>query len=574
MRRSVLYGVLATIISISTYAQPDSTPPASLSTVESNDAFLHTHPLSTSDDFLDFREETIYFVFLDRFSDGDVSNNEGNDSSTYDPDNLQKYNGGDIRGLINKMPYLKELGITAIWITPPVDNADFLSGSTASYHGYWGKDYFRVDEHFGTEDDLRELAALAHSPEYDMKLVLDFAPNHSNANDENEFGLLLRDGVFQTDYSTDVSSGTNWYHHNGGITDWENEDQVRNYNLFNLSDFNQDNLDTYNYLMDATKHWIDVGFDAIRIDAIKHMDKSFIQSWTSEIYDYASSIGREGFYFFGEWFGASAWTTTGLDGQAIDYANTSGSALLDFGFKNILQRVLTGRHANDMTSINAYLEDRENVFTSDEWQVVFMDNHDAARISTVLRSSSANFGPANNEVGGAMSVAEAQSRLNLGLVITMTVRGIPAIYYGTEQYAANFEVNDFGQIGSDPYNREMMPSFDISTNEAAKIIKALATLRKSSPAIQEGSYTQRWINADILVYEREFEGEVVTVAVNRGETASIDVVGLAIADGTYTSLVGTDTVTVTGGSATLSLDTDEAIVLHQPALTQTTVTPQ
>ena len=247
---------------------------------------------------------------------------------------------------------------------------------------------------------------------------------------------------------------------------------------------------------------------------------------------------------------------------------------MDFGFKNILQRVLTRKDANNMTSINAYLEDRENVFTSDEWQVVFMDNHDAARISTVLRSNAANFGPANNEAGGAMSLAEAQARVNLGLVITMTIRGIPAIYYGTEQYAANFETNDFGQIGSDPYNREMMPSFDISTSEAAKIIKALAALRKSSPAIQEGSYTQRWINADVLVYEREFEGEVVTVAVNRGGATSIDVVGLAIADGTYTSLVGTDTVSVAGGAATLSLDTDEAIVLHQPALTQTTVTPK
>ncbi|OOF08018.1 hypothetical protein BZG82_15655, partial [Salinivibrio sp. PR5] len=74
--------------------------------------------------FLDFRKETIYFVFLDRFSDGDSSNNIGENKDTYDPNDLKKYIGGDIRGLINKLPYLKSLGVTAIWITPPIDNAN------------------------------------------------------------------------------------------------------------------------------------------------------------------------------------------------------------------------------------------------------------------------------------------------------------------------------------------------------------------------------------------------------------------------------------------------------------------
>ncbi|MBF4312994.1 cyclomaltodextrin glucanotransferase, partial [Vibrio anguillarum] len=115
---------------------------------------------------------------------------------------------------------------------------------------------------------------------------------------------------------------------------------------------NQTNPDVYQYLLDGAKFWIDAGADAIRIDAIKHMDKTFIQRWTTDIYNYSKALGREGFYFFGEWFGASASITTGIDGYAIDYANSSGSALLDFGFRDTLERVLTNRPGNNMETLN------------------------------------------------------------------------------------------------------------------------------------------------------------------------------------------------------------------------------
>jgi cyclomaltodextrin glucanotransferase len=214
-----------------------------------------------------------------------------------------------------------------------------------------------------------------------------------------------------------------------------------------------------------------------------------------------------------------------------------------------------------MQTLNSYLETRSNVFTSDDWQVVFMDNHDMARISTALRSTASTFGPGNNEAGGGQSEAFAKKRVDLGLVATMTVRGIPAIYYGTEHYSANFTTNAFGQVGSDPYNREVMPSF-AQDSEAFKIIQALTELRKTSPAIPQGSYSQKWLNDDILVYERKFEDDVVLVALNRGASTAINVSALSLADNYYTSLVGSDGVTVSQSAATLNLDQNEAIVLH------------
>ncbi|MBF4280876.1 cyclomaltodextrin glucanotransferase, partial [Vibrio anguillarum] len=152
----------------------------------------------------------------------------------------------------------------------------------------------------------------------------------------------------------------------------------------------------------------------------------------------------------------------------------------------------------------------------------------------------------------------AKHRLNLGLVITMTVRGIPAIYYGTEHYAANFTTNDFGQVGSDPYNREKMPSFDEDT-EAFKIIQALTSLRKNSTAIQKGSYIQRWKNDDILVYERQDGSDTVTVALNRGPATTIVVNNLAIGDGSHLNLLNNETIAVNEGKATLHLNQNEAI---------------
>ena len=506
----------------------------------------------------DMRDETMYFVFLDRFSDGDPSNNTGNNPQTYSADrsDFKKYFGGDIKGLINKLDYLKDMGITSIWITPPVNNVDQLNkDGSAAYHGYWGRDFFQLDEHLGTLDDFKVLSK--KMDEYGMKLVLDYAPNHSNPNDENEYGALYKNGVFQTDFNGD---NQDIYHHNGGVNNWDDYYQVRNHNLFNLSDFNQSNPKTYQYLVDGAKFWMDLGVDAIRIDAIKHMDKSFIQKWTSELNAYAKSQGKPDLYFFGEWMDAGA-TATGINGLSIDFANTSGSALLDFGLRNTIEDALLQANGTGMYAINNYMKIRDSKFTSSDWQVVFLDNHDAPRLSTVLRSDATNFGPGKDKWGGRQSIPFAQDRVELGLALIMTSRGIPCIYYGTENYAANFTTNAFGQVGNDPYNREMMPSFD-KTTPAYQLIKALSQLRKESYAIQQGAYIERWVSNDVLVYERNAGDDVVIVAMNIGNSTSVNAINLSLENGTYDSVLGNEQVNVANGSATFNLDQNEVIVLR------------
>ncbi|QFT11803.1 alpha-amylase family glycosyl hydrolase [Vibrio sp. THAF190c] len=513
----------------------------------------------------DMRDETMYFVFLDRFHDGDSSNNTSTGANMYSADksDFKKYFGGDLKGLTAKLDYLHDMGITAIWITPPADNINVPdSRGGAGYHGYWGRDFFKVDEHLGTVDDFKALKKKMDS--YGMKLVLDYAPNHSNPDDEGEYGALYKNGVRLADYNND-SSG--YYHRNGAIAangqDWEWDDAwaVRNKTLFNLTDFDQrKGGPARQYLIDGAKFWVDLGVDAIRIDAVKHMDKEFIQDFTGQINAYAKQSQGKDFYFFGEWMDSGA-DATGSNFASIDFANTSGSALLDFGLRNTIENALLGHHGTGMYAINNYMKLRDQKFTSSDWQVIFLDNHDAPRLSTVLRSDATNFGPGKDKWGGRQSIPFAQDRVELGLALIMTSRGIPCIYYGTEHYAANFTTNGFGQQGNDPYNREMMPSFD-KTTPAYQMIKKLSKLRKESFAIQQGSYIERWISNDVLVYERNAGDDVVVVAMNLGNSTSVNAINLGLANGTYDNVLGGDQVVVANGSATFNLDQNEVIVLH------------
>ncbi|MEX2961618.1 alpha-amylase family glycosyl hydrolase [Microbulbifer sp. TYP-18] len=513
----------------------------------------------------DFRSRSMYFVFVDRFANGDSTNDNGNNAAATSTvkqngglSEWKKYWGGDIQGLIDKLDYLQALGVSAIWVTPLNNNID-NSGSDGAYHGYWGRDFYEVDEHLGDWALVDQLDAAMEAR--GMKLVLDIALNHSNQDDQYEFGALYKEGVFVTDYLQD--NGT-WYHRNGAIADcgdsdpatqcpgeWNDPWSFRNKTLFNLTDFNHGvsaNSTADQYLIDAALKWMSHGVDAFRIDAIKHIEPGFINRFSAAVRAVNPDV-----YIFGEWYGAGAG-----DSLSMQFLNEGrGSELLDFRLRDHIENAIAGDIT--MTALNAHIESRTGAMGGREsWQPIFLDNHDATRTSVYLQTS----GPVDNgRTGKGFSKALADARQNLGMALVMTLPGIPTVYYGSEQNSTWFTANGDGQIGHDPYNREAMPSFS-QTTTAFQRIKALAELRAQSPALARGSYTERWINSDILVFERQAAGDSVVVAVNRGGSTSITVSALGLADGQYNSLTSADVVNVSGGSAVLNLDANEVIVLH------------
>jgi glycosidase len=471
----------------------------------------------------DFKKQVIYQIITDRFYDGSSSNNNPAQSSgLYDGThtNWRLYWGGDLAGIQQKISYLQGMGITAIWISPPVDNLNlnipFGGQAAAPYHGYAARDFKRIEEHFGDASNtwtaFDALVSAAHTA--GIKIVVDFAPNHSNDNNGGEYGSLYDAGTFVAACNNDPSG---YFHHNANIADWNDRYQLQYYTLFNLCDINQENATMDAYLRDALLKFAQHGVDAFRIDAVKHGTWGWEYGMNNAIFNNAPS------FVFGEWYQSN--TSDPLYRDSYKYANRSGSSLLDFPLNTAIRNVFAG--ASAFSEIDSTIAAENGNFTWSGDQVTFVNNHDMPRF---------------------LSVSNNSSRFNQALAVLMTSRGIPSIYYGDEQYLHN----DTGG-GGDPYNRPMMSTFTTTTT-AYSLIQKLSTLRQQNPALAYGTTQQRWLSSDVYVFERKFFGDVVLTAVNKNATTAYNISGLntALPPATYsdylTGLLGGFAITVSSGS--------------------------
>jgi glycosidase len=473
----------------------------------------------------DFKRETIYQIITDRFFDGDTTNNNPSQSAgLYDSTrtNWRLYWGGDLPGIQQKMSYLAGMGVTAIWISPPIDNLnlnipDGNGNPTASYHGYQGRDFKRVEEHFGDTSnfwtEFDNLVTAAH--QNGIKVIIDFAPNHSTQDNAGEYGALYDNGTFLGNYTNDTNG---YFHHNPNVSDWNDRYQVQYYTLFDLADVNQENPTVDAYLKAAAQLFQQHGVDGFRIDAVKHVTWGWEYSLANSVYTYGDS------FLFGEWYQGN--TSDPLYHDSYKFANKSGISLLDFPLNTAIRNVF-GSTNSGFSEIDSTVTNEGNNFTWKEDLVTFIDNHDMARF---------------------LSINNNQNRLHEALSFVLTSRGIPCIYYGTEQYLHN-DTNG----GNDPYNRPMMANFSTTTT-AYSLINQLSTLRRNNPAIAYGSMGQRWANSDVYIYERKFFGSVVLVAINKNETSSYSISGLntALPIGSYSDylngLLGGLSITVSSGT--------------------------
>jgi glycosidase len=499
----------------------------------------------------DFKREVVYQIITDRFFDGSTANNNPSQSAgLYDATrtNWRAYWGGDLQGIQQKMSYLAGMGVTAIWISPPVDNlnANIPDGGgnpTASYHGYQGRDFKRIEEHFGnagnTWTDFDAMVTAAH--QNGIKVIIDFAPNHSTQDNAGEFGALYDNGVLLGNYSNDTSG---YFHHNPNISGggWDDRYQVQYYTLFDLTDINQEHATMDAYLKSAAQLFQQHGADGFRLDAIKHMTWGWAYSFANSIYTYGDS------FLFGEWYQGN--TSDPLYHDSYKFANKSGISLLDFPLNTAIRSVF-GSNAN-FSELESVISQEANNFTWDEDLITFVDNHDMARF---------------------LSTNNNNNRLHEAMSFILTARGIPCIYYGTEQYVHNDTAG-----GTDPYNRPMMPSFSTNTT-AYTLINKLSMLRRNNPAIPYGSMNQRWINNDVYIYERKFFGNVVLVAINKSETTSYSISGLnsSLPAGTHSDylagLLGGLSITVGPGAGGNNPVTNFTLPPHAVSVWQFTEGP-
>jgi len=459
---------------------------------------------------IEFRQETIYFLVVDRFYDGDPENSEGPNPELYDPEGKDwgKYWGGDLQGVIDKLDYLKDMGVTAVWLTPLFEQVEALFIEQAAIHGYWIKDFKRLNPRFIAKGDNPSINQTQETKDTvfdklvyelhqrNMKLVLDIVCNHSNPDFSGKKGELYDDGVKIADFNDDKD---NWYHHYGEVQNWEDEWQVQNCELSGLATFNENNIAYRNYIKSAIKQWLDRGVDALRVDTVKHMPIWFWQEFNADILTHRPDV-----FIFGEWIYSDP-----RNERSVEFVNESGMTILDFGLCVAIREVL-GKGAEAGFSLVQDVLDLDYRYYGATELITFIDNHDMPRFQS-------------------LNPDPEMLRLAIGLI--MTTRGIPCIYYGTEQY-----LHDDTEGGNDPYNRPMMEKWD-TDSPIYRDVRLLSGLRRLNPAISMGSQWQKYLTPDVYCYVRRYRDSVVFVAMNRGNSVTLEEVDTELPDGEHTEVL-------------------------------------
>ncbi|MGK5498394.1 pullulanase-type alpha-1,6-glucosidase [Streptomyces sp. URMC 125] len=589
-------GLLATLITAAAPAAQAAPPPPP----PPSDARLAAEPTRH-----DLTREQFYFVLPDRFANGDRSNDrgglEGGRLATgYDPTHKGFYHGGDLRGLIEKLDYVKGLGTTAIWMAPLFKNKPVQGegeNASAGYHGYWITDFTRVDPHFGTNDELRELIDKAHRK--GMKVFFDVITNHtadvvgyeeksSSYLSEGAFPYLTRDGepfddtgraageefpevdrdsfprtpvVAEDEKDAKVPSWLNdpTMYHNRGDSTFAGESSL-NGDFHGLDDLWTERPEVVEGMKKIYQRWVrDFQIDGFRIDTVKHVDLEFWTQWAAALDAYAAKKGREDFFMFGEVY-------TSDPAQMAPYVTRGNlDATLDFGFQEAARSYASqsgpaGRLSDLFAQDHRYTTGRSNAYE----QVTFTGNHDMGRIGAFIRQDNPGAGD-----------AELLSRAKLANELMFLTRGNPVVYYGDEQgftgaggdqdarqtlFASrtpaylDAERND--RIGTDRTHAE--DAYD-TRHPLYRSIAALSELTRKHPALRDGVQTERYAEAGdgpgVYAFSRidtERRTEYL-VAANNSEKARTVEVPTGSPDTAFDRIHGGGATVRTGGDARLTV---------------------
>ena len=454
-----------------------------------------------------FAKRAVYFLMTDRFVNGDESNDQrlqGGANRTFDrpvagapageSDNIG-YLGGDFKGIENNADYLKEMGFDAVWLTPIIDNPDeaftggdavqwkgmFQDKGKTGYHGYWGSNFYIVDEHLPSKD--LDFGRLNHElSERGIHTVLDIVANHgspafSMPAPQPKYGQIFdKDGKLVADHQNLPAAQL----------DPVNNPLHRFYNtkteMVQLSDLNETNPAVMDYLIGAYMQWIDAGADAFRIDTIKHMPLPFWAEFSRRI-----RAKHPGFFMFAEAFDYEAGKIA-----PFSWAENGGISVLDFPLKAKLADAF-GRKQAGFQILDEALHLDSGLYQNPYELMTFYDNHDMPR----LDAEDSGFIDAHNWL--------------------FTARGIPVIYYGSE---TGFMRGKAEHEGNRNYYGQAR--IDAGLNHPIyRGLQRIANIRRGSPALQQGLQLNLLLKGDRAAFLRVFQHGDVTqtalVLLNKGD---------------------------------------------------------
>ena len=338
-----------------------------------------------ADDF-DWDESVIYFMVMDRFFDGNESNNTASGAKTYGKNNAGLYHGGDFAGITQKLDYLEDLGINTIWITPIVENIPGVTVTdtgkedvpyNAAYHGYWASDFTKLNPTLGTKEEFQTLIDQAHNR--GIRIMVDIVVNHAGY--DTDFGDMIRSGE-------DIVSGS---------------DQKDS--LSNLPDFRTEDPAVSAQLVKWQTQWVkDFGIDYFRVDTVKHVEND---TW-AELKN-ALTKTDPNFKMIGEYAGggyASNGNTLGTGEMDSD---------LDFDFNDQAANFVKG----NISSVENFLASRNSALNNTYMTGQFLGSHDEDGFKQKL-------------LDGGMKEDAATAASMVAASLQITAKGQPVIYYGEE----------------------------------------------------------------------------------------------------------------------------------------------
>ena len=417
-----------------------------------------------------FAENAIYFVVTDRFVDGDPSNNhphQGGDFPTFNQVLTSEtgqtanvgYLGGDFRGILEQADYIRNMGFGALWLTPFIDNPDeafsggekivfggqFKDGGKTGYHGYWGVNFFKEDEHYPSHDlNFQQLTtALKHKG---IKTIIDIVANHGSPSftmpiDQPKYGELY-----------DINGKLGADHQNLAPEDLSDANPLHDFfrttpDILQLSNLDDSNPEVIRYLTDAYLHWLAKGADAIRIDTIKHVPHAFWKTMSEIVRAKHPDI-----FMFAESYDYNA----NFIAQHT-LAKNGGISVLDFPSQQSMSKVFENPDS-DFSDLLDALHLTHGPYVNPYDLVTFYDNHDMKRLS-----------------GDDNSFINANNWL-------FTSRGIPAIYYGSEigfMRGTKEHEGNRNYFGKENINLAL-------THPIHHALTRIANVRKNTPALQMG----------------------------------------------------------------------------------------
>ncbi len=452
------------------------------------------------------QEDVIYLIMPDRFANGDPTNDAPvEDPGTHDRSNPRAYHGGDLRGIRDHLLYLKDLGVTTLWLTPILKN-----GAAQDYHGYGAVDLFAVDPHLGTIQEYQNLVSEAHKQ--GMKIFFDLVPNHVGPKHPWVAEPPLPDWFHGTQqHHTSSSAGISGTFYGKtdkpAITNDPFETLVdphapprlsRNLTdgwFFNvLPDLNTENPTVAEYLLQNSIWWAETsGLDGYRLDTFPYVSRKFWSTWHAglhRIYPYLTTIG--------EVFHPDPSVTSFFAGgqKRFDGIDSGLNTLFDFpmffALRDVLLRDAPTGHIADVLR-------HDSMYVHPDSLVTFFANHDVPRLASAEGASPA--------------------KLKLAFGLTLTLRGIPELYYGDEIGMPGGgdpdNRRDFpGGWPDDPKNAFTSEGRTAEQQELFTYAQTLLQLRREHPALQNGKLWHLFSDESAYVFLRQTEEERVLVAFN------------------------------------------------------------